>query len=189
MDRREAIKKVALIMGGTVLGAELFMQMGCNPSPEKVNNLFDQDQLLLLDEIAETILPQTSTPGAKAAKVGAFMTAMVQDCYIPEDQEVFMKGLSDLDKSFDKKYGSSFLEGDSRSRTEFLKTLDEEQKKYAKEKKPEDPNHYFSMMKQLTLLGYFTSEVGATKALRYLPIPGRYDGCMDYKKGDRAWAI
>lgn len=189
MDRREAIAKVALILGGTVIGTELFMHMGCNPSAEKVNELFDQDQLLLLDEVAETILPETSTPGAKAAKVGAFMTVMVQDCYLPEDQKVFIKGLSDLDKSFNNKYGSSFLEGDSRSRTDFLKALDTEQKKYAEEKKPEDPNHYFSMMKQLTLLGYFTSEAGATKALRYLPIPGKYDGCTDYKKGDRAWAI
>jgi hypothetical protein len=50
------------------------------------------------------------------------------------------------------------------------------------------PNHYFRMMKELTLLGYFTSEVGATKALRYIETPGHYDGCMPYKKGDKAWA-
>ena len=48
--------------------------------------------------------------------------------------------------------------------------------------------HYFTMMKQLTLLGYFTSEIGSKQALRYNPVPGRYDGCAPYKKGDKAWA-
>lgn len=49
--------------------------------------------------------------------------------------------------------------------------------------------HYFTLMKQLTLLGFFTSKPGATEALRHVAVPGRYDGCMEYKKGDRAWAV
>ena len=57
-----------------------------------------------------------------------------------------------------------------------------------KAKKAEDPNHYFHLMKQLTLLGFFTSEPGANKALRYIAVPGHYDGCVPYKKGDKAWA-
>lgn len=188
MNRREAISQVAWILGGTIVGAELFMNLGCNPSSEKVNDLFDYDQLRLLDEIAETILPTTSTPGAKTAEVGAFMTVMVKDCYTPEDQKVFINGLADLDKRFDKAYGKSFMESASKERTDFLTALDKEQKEFSLNKKPDEPNHYFSMIKQLTLLGFFTSNVGATQALRYLPIPGRYDGCTSYKKGDRAWA-
>ena len=74
-------------------------------------------------------------------------------------------------------------------KTELLSEVDKEAAAYAKDKKKEDPNHYFSLMKQLTLLGYFTSEVGATQALRYVAVPGKYEGCIDYKKGDRAWAI
>jgi hypothetical protein len=70
-----------------------------------------------------------------------------------------------------------------------LTDLDKEAKGIFKNQKKEDPNHYFSMIKQLTLLGYFTSEVGATKALRYIPVPGKYDGNYPYKKGDRAWAL
>lgn len=189
MNRREAIAKVAWIMGGTVLGAELFMTIGCNPSHEGVDGLFDIDQIRLLDEIAETILPETSTPGAKAAKVGQFIPVMVRDCYSKEDQTVFINGLSNLKKDFKEKYGSSFMDGNSAERTAFLTQLDKEQKEFARNKKPEEPNHYFSMMKQLTLLGFFTSEVGATQALRYLPVPGKYDGCIPYAKGDRAWAI
>jgi len=66
--------------------------------------------------------------------------------------------------------------------------LDKEAKDYMSKKKPDEPSHYFRMMKELTLWGYFTSEVGATKALRYVAVPGRYEGCIPYKKGDKAWA-
>ena len=55
-------------------------------------------------------------------------------------------------------------------------------------KKKEDPAHYFRMMKELTILGYFTSEIGATQALRYVAVPGRYEGCVPYTKGEKAWA-
>lgn len=188
MNRREAISRVALLLGGTVIGAELFTDMACTSPSKKVNDLFDPDQVVLLDEIAETILPRTSTPGAKDAKVGEFMTVMVRDCYTPEDQKVFIKGISDLDDACKKANGKGFMECTPPQRTSFLIRLDKEQKQYQKDKKPEDPNHYFTMMKQLTLLGYFTSEEGATKALRYVPIPGKYEGCVPYKKGDRAWA-
>ena len=80
------------------------------------------------------------------------------------------------------------MKASAEKRKEFLITIDKEAKEYQKNKKPEDPAHYFSLMKQLTLLGYFTSEVGATKALRYVAVPGKYEGCVPYKKGDKAWA-
>ena len=80
------------------------------------------------------------------------------------------------------------MELDAKQRTDLLKELDIAQRDYQEKKEKEDPNHYFRMMKELTLLGYFTSKVGATQALRYLPVPGRYDGCVPYKKGERAWA-
>ena len=187
MNRREAIGRVGLILGGTIIGAEFFIS-GCKSTSKKVNELFDEDNVALFNEIGETILPATSTPGAKAANVGGFMALMVQDCYKPEDQKVFVKGISDLDEASKKKNGKKFMEADAKQRTELLTELDAEQKAYTKNKKAEDPNHYFRMMKELTLLGFFTSEVGATKALRYVAVPGRYDGCVPYKKGDKAWA-
>ena len=87
-----------------------------------------------------------------------------------------------------KKYQKNFQQLGFEERTIFLTELDIEQDEYHKNKKSEDPNHYFRMIKQLTMLGYFTSQLGATTALRYNPIPGRYDGDIPYKKGDRAWA-
>jgi hypothetical protein len=73
-------------------------------------------------------------------------------------------------------------------RTDLLNEINKELKVYNEGKKERDPNHYFAMLKQLTLLGYFTSEIGATQALRYVAVPGKYEGCVPYKKGDRAWA-
>jgi hypothetical protein len=80
------------------------------------------------------------------------------------------------------------MESTPQQRHDLLVDLDKESKDYQKKKKEDDPNHYFTLMKQLTLWGFFTSEPGATKALRYVAVPGRYEGCIPYKKGDKAWA-
>ncbi|MBS7563262.1 gluconate 2-dehydrogenase subunit 3 family protein [Mucilaginibacter sp. Bleaf8] len=188
MNRREAIERVALLMGGAVIGSEFFLS-GCKPAETQVKDLFDAEHVAYMNEVADTILPDTKTPGAKAANVGQFMAVMVRDCYTPEDQKVFVKGLSKLDDACDKKFGKKFMACDAKQRTALLVQLDNEQKEYNKVKKPDEPNHYFRMMKELTLLGYFTSEVGCTKAMRYVPIPGKYVGEIPYKKGDRAWAL
>jgi hypothetical protein len=112
----------------------------------------------------------------------------VRDCYAPADQQIFMDGMTKLEEASKKQNSKGFLESTPAQRTALLTALDKEQKEYSKNKKLEQPNHYFRMMKELTMLGFFTSEVGATQALRYLPVPGKYDGNVPYKKGDRAWA-
>ena len=189
MNRRDALARVALLMGGSIAGGGLFLE-GCKPSvKEAAAGLpFSAEQVSFLDEVAETIIPTTNTPGAKAAKVGEFMHTMVTDCYDDNDRKAFIEGMSTLEKACQEKYGHVFLKATPQQRTALLTAIDAEAKAYAGKKKKEDPNHYFTLMKQLTLLGYFTSEVGATQALRYEAIPGRYEGCIPYKKGDRAWA-
>ena len=206
MNRRDALGRVALIMGGAVIGAEFFIS-GCKPTSTQVSDLFDADHVAFLNEVADTILPTTtSSPGAKAANVGGFMAVMVRDCYTPENQKTFLDGITKLNDASQKKFSSKFMDLTPQQRTDLLVALDKEQKDFTtkqnkqitddklkhagdtKYKAPELPHHYFRMMKELTLLGYFTSEIGATKALRYIAIPGRYDGCVPYKKGDKAWA-
>lgn len=188
MHRRQAIQNVALLLGGTVIGGQLFLSGGCKPATTTVEALFTPAYKDLLSEIAETILPATATPGAKEAGVGDFIAIMVKDCYSPKDQQTFVNGLDTLEKVSKEKQGDTFLNLSAEKRTALLQLLDREQKAYYQTKKEEDPPHYFRMLKELTLLGFFTSETGATKALRYEAVPGRYEGCIDYKKGDRAWA-
>ena len=201
MNRRDALARVAIIMGGTVIGADYFLT-SCSSPGEKEKKasaqtaetkaaekpFLDAKQVSFLNEVGETILPTTATPGAKAADVGSFMAVMVRDCYSPADQKIFLDGLTKLDDASKKLNGKDFLASDAAQRTALLIGLDKEQKAFTLNQRKDDPSHYFRMMKQLTLLGYFTSEVGATKALRYLPVPGRYVGDVPYKKGDKAWA-
>ena len=193
INRREALSRVALIMGGTVLGAEAFLS-GCKTNTKGVS--FSKDDIAFLNEVAETIIPATTTPGAKEAKVGEFMQIMVSDCYEEKDQAIFVEGIKKLDEAAKKLNSKSFMESTPEQRNALLVALDKEAKeeaaKEADEKKTnptkEFPKHYFTMMKQLTLSGYFTSEVGATKALRYVAVPGKFVGSYPYKKGDKAWA-
>ena len=185
INRREALSRVALIMGGTVLGAEAFLS-GCKTDTKGVS--FTKDDIAFLNEVAETIIPATTTPGAKEAKVGEFMQIMVSDCYEEKNQAIFMEGIKKLDEASKKLNSKGFMESTPEQRNTLLVALDKEAKDYQNAAKPEDPKHYFTMMKQLTLSGYFTSEVGATKALRYVAVPGKFVGSYPYKKGDKAWA-
>jgi hypothetical protein len=191
MNRRDALGRVALLLGGSIVGTELFLS-GCKNAPDKnigaAGTNFSNDDIAYFDEIADTILPATDTPGAKDAKVGAFWATIVKDCYTENDQKVFLDGMKKLNDASQQKNGKSYMESTPAQRHDLLVALDKEQKDYMAAKKKEDPSHYFRMMKELTLWGYFTSEPGATKALRYVAVPGKYIGCIDYKKGDKAWA-
>jgi hypothetical protein len=188
MNRRDALERVALLFGGTVIGGVAFLQ-GCKSSDKgTIDFSLTPEQIAFLDEVAETIIPTTNTPGAKAAKVGEFMQVMVTDCYEEKDQQIFTEGLVKIDQAAKAKFSKSFMEITPEERTTLFNDVNKELKSYNEQKKEKDPNHYFAMMKQLTLLGYFTSEIGATQALRYVAVPGKYEGCIPYKKGDRAWA-
>jgi hypothetical protein len=187
MDRRELLKMITVLTGGAFIGGELLLS-GCKSEPAIGGASFTAADIAFLDEVADTILPTTKSPGAKAAKVGEFMTVMVNDCYEEKDQKLYHEGISKLNDACKKDNGKSFMEATPEQRTAFLTKLDKEAKDYMKTKKPEEPAHYFTMMKQLTLFGYFTSKEGANQALRYVAVPGKYQGCIDYKKGDKAWA-
>ena len=217
MNRREAVQYISLILGGTIVGSSAFLA-GCTSNPAGVSMTFSDADISLLDEIAETILPATKTPGAKAAKVGQFMTVMVNDCYELPDQKIFHEGLVKLNKAAENKYSNSFTKITPQQRLDLLVQLDKDSGNFQKkinaqysalseeqkhemtmkrnfdgkdpwaDKRRADPNYYYVMMKQLTLLGYFTSEIGCTKARRYVETPGRFDPCIPYKKGDTAFA-
>jgi hypothetical protein len=186
MERREAVKYISLLLGGTLVGANAFLS-GCKTEESKAM-AFTQDDIAYLDEIAETILPTTGTPGAKAARVGQFMTVMVNDCYTEADQKAFHEGMDKLNDAAEKKFDKGFMQITPQQRHELLVQLDGEQKDYQAKKKEGDPSHYFRMMKELTLLGYFTSEIGSKQARRYVAVPGRFEGCIPYQKGDKAFA-
>lgn len=188
MDRRELLKMIAVVTGGAVIGGEALLTGCAQPAGDKNDMQFSPDDITFLDEVAETIFPKTATPGGKEAGLGKFMTVMVNDCYTSNDQQVFHEGIKKLDAASEKMHGTSFMKASAEQRTALLKQIDEERRAYYKSRKSGDPEHYFQQMKQLTIFGYFTSEAGRKNALRYVPVPGRFDAVIDYKKGDKLFA-
>ncbi len=211
MDRRELIKMITLATGALVVGGEAFLT-GCKTA-DKQAAAFTATDLAFLDEVGETIIPATNTPGAKAAKIGEFMKTMVTDCYSQQEQTAFTEGMATLDKACKEANGKTFMECTPQQRHDFLVTLEKESKAYndknvtidksrraeyetinqkvpSKDQKQfeSSPKHYYTLMKQLTLLGFFTSKTGMTETLRHIPVPGKYDGALAYNKGDKAWA-
>lgn len=182
MKRRKALQITASLFGGSIIGSDIFLA-GCK-QPEKENPLFSQSDILLMDEIGETILPDSErSPGAKAAGIGMFMQTIVTDCYNEQDIGIFISGLKEVDTTSNKKYGNGFAKISPQQRFDLLSEYDRAARQVAANKTP----HFFTMMKQLTIWGYFSSEIGQTKALRYDPLPGGFDGNTDYQTGDRAW--
>lgn len=195
VDRREALKRVTAMLGGAALIGGTSLWTACTsdkaPATDKTgagSALFGTTDIAWLDEVADTILPTTSTPGAKAAAVGAFMALMVTDTYDEKDQKIFRAGMTQLEDACKKAHTHGFMQATPEQRLALLETLDKEQKAYQDAKGDADPNHYFRMVKELTLLGYFTSEIGCTQAQRYKETPGRFDPCLPYVKGETSWA-
>ncbi len=187
MERRELLKLMLVLTGGTMIGGELLMS-GCKPGSGSGPIALTDADTAFLDEVGETIFPKTTSPGAKETGIGKLMRTIVTDCYEEKDKAIFAAGLKQLNEACVKMHNTDFMKATPEQRTSLLTSIDAEAKTYMKNKKKEDPNHYFTMYKQLTIWGYFTSEAGATKALRYISVPGKYDGNLDYKKGDKAYS-
>jgi drug/metabolite transporter superfamily protein YnfA len=223
ITRREAIQRVTMLLGGITLVGGSGLITACSDertarSYAAVGELFSADDVAFLDEVADTILPDTDTPGAKAAAVGPFMALMVHDVYSLDDQQTFRDGMRQLNEECERLHGVAFMAATPQQRLQLLEQLDREQKVHMDSREearrrareeviadsPEDvrsgdptlnpeitadaPAHYFRMMKELTLLGYFTSEIGYHQAMRYEETPGRFDPCIPYTPGERIWA-
>jgi hypothetical protein len=188
MSRREALIRISGLLGGTMVGSAAVLSGCATRDARPAGELFSAADVAYLDEIADTILPPTGTPGAKAAAVGEFITVMVSDTYRADEQATFFAGLATLDDECRAEHGVSFMAATPAERTVVLERLDREQHDYMQNREPGSPVHYFRMLKELTLSGYFTSEVGYREALRYVEAPGRFDPCVPYTVGDRAWA-
>jgi len=185
MNRREAVRRIALLMGGAMVGSEIILSG--QPIPDKKAAGFTDDDRALLDEIGDTILPATDIPGARAVHIGAFMAMMVTDCYTDREHAVFREGLRKIDEACRAKAGKSFMQSTPAERTDVANLLEKEQRARYAGTAAGEPPHYFRMMKELAVLGYFSSEIGCTRAVRYIEVPGAFHADIPYAKGERAW--
>jgi hypothetical protein len=183
MNRREVIKMAATMLGGLVISPALARSLddaNWQPSEQLPVWASAADEKLLA-EIAETIIPTTSTPGAKAAAVHKFILLMINDCYKKQEQTAFMEGLAKIESKTQSLKNQSFVNVDTEVKIQVLKLIEAEGLKH------KEGFNFWRTLKELTMLGYFTSEIGATQALRYEWVPTRYDGNVTIDKNTKAW--
>jgi Gluconate 2-dehydrogenase subunit 3 len=182
MNRREAVKTTAVVLGGVLLTTGSFLA-GCARDPAtEIRGVLTPDDQTLIEEIADTLLPTTpSSPGAKAAGAGAAINLLLTDCYEPHMQAHAVSGLAQFRGTCRKRYDDDFAALRLPDRETLVRDID------AEAQRARDP-HYFGLIRELALRAYFSSEIGMTKARRWVLVPGRWVGCMPLAPGQPAWA-
>jgi len=176
MNRREAVKTTAVLLGGLMVTPTALT--ACRGETRKIGaGVLSSENQALVEEIADTFLPSTAnSPGAKAAGVGPVINLLLTDCREPAEQKRVVDGL----KQFRSRVGDHFASMSQTNRENWLRRIEAEART--------NPEHYLNLVRELSLQAYFSSEIGATKALRYIMTPGKWVGCVPLQPGQRAWA-
>ena len=188
MNRREALRRVAFLMGGALSAGTLSAVLySCHRSPEEVTDHFTDQHKKTLTVLSDIILPRTHTPGALDAGVPDFVVMMINECYPEDQQKKFLEGLNAFNNQCRQAHGDDFADCSPDQQKTYLTGV--EKQVFQPDASRDEPLHYFyRTAKELILFGYFTSDPGATKDLVYVPIPGKYEGCIPLKPGQHAWA-
>jgi hypothetical protein len=185
MNRREALKAATALLGGVIVTAVGALP-ACAPEPEKqpraaAAGVLGEGDEALVEAIADTILPTTAaSPGARAAGAGAAINLLLTDCYDAAAQQRVVRGLRAFRATCRDRCGAGFASLAQGERERLLREVDAEAERMG-------DAHYFALVRELALRAYFTSEVGMTRALRYVQTPGRWEGCVPRTPGQPAW--
>lgn len=191
MDRRELLKVMAAALGGSVaLPNSVFARIG-ESYQESDLTFFRPAQRQQVAMLAEAIIPKTDTPGAIEAGVPGWIEVIVKDCLDPEDQKIIVDGLAAIMMRCAKDYGKSLDQLSPDDQVAFLTAYDKEEKKnLTLTKKKTNPNKLFlQQFKELTKFCYVNSEVGATQAFNFLPIPAKWVPDLPLEPGMKAYSI
>lgn len=187
IDRKEAIKRTALLIGGAVFAPNVLgILKGCTAQPglDWDPVLFTKEQARLVSALADVIIPADEYPSASQAGVPAFIESMINDVYTEEQRNKFLEGLDAFAEQTGAELETHYSEAADEQRFEIA--YNENQNALEIDREGEMP--FFLRFKELTILGYFTSEVGATEVLRFEQIPGIYDGCVPFAEVGKTWA-
>jgi hypothetical protein len=181
----------ALLAGAATAGAwtsasaaAALRAAGAAAAPQSAG--FTKPELKILTKAADTIVPVTDTPGAVAAGVPQFIDALARHWMQPEELAQFRAGLADLDQRAQQRYKHGFAACTSAQATGILQALRAaspyDGHTFELAARIEDPKAPFYLrLRDLVVYGYFTSQTGSTKELRYVAVPGRFDGDVDIK--------
>ncbi len=189
IDRREALRRTAWIMGGAVTAPTMLGIMnGCSVTndPNWEPTFFDKNQAVTIMDITDIIIPTTDTPGAVEVGVPKFIESMVSEIYTKEDQEDFLNGLKDFQQSVKSTYGDSFVALEMETKILAVTALNASAVGSSSEKGSKE--HFYMKVKELTVGGFCMSEVGATQVLKYDKTPGEYKGCIPFEEVGKTWA-
>lgn len=191
ITRRQALRRVGVLLGGVVsIPTVAGVMSGCEPNAgsDWTPVAFSEEQNQMVDTIAEIIIPETDTPGAGAANVNRFIDAMVGESYPEADRDRFLEGLDDVNARCEDAYDAPFVDCTDEQQRDLVEELDTDT--FGPDASPSDPEAppFFHMMKELVIVGYYTSEVGATQELKTNAVPGYYDGDVPYEEIGRAWS-
>ena len=188
INRREALKRTALMLGGAISApTALGFLNGCTATPGRGAQHFTENQLEFIAQIADIIIPETDTPGAKAVGVQSYIEDQVFVMWNEEDRKEFLQYMSDFEAKSEAELGKAFITASEQERTDFI--YKEHEAVFGGEVNWERPRPFIWRMKEMTITGYFSTETGMTQVLQYTQVPGRYDGCITFEEaGGRVWA-
>jgi hypothetical protein len=197
LSRREALKRVAWLMGGTLsASAVLAIRRGyaaTTPAGDKPS-ILTPAQMSIVTVVTEIMIPRTDTPGAIDVGVPGFIDLMLEEVYTQQDRERFVAGLTRFDAAAHLEQGKEFRALEPTQQVALVRkfhdaAVTEEQQLARPQEPPQRP--FILMTKELTLLGFFTSRVGATQVLQYIAIPGSYHGCLPVGQAGngKTWAV
>jgi hypothetical protein len=179
INRRTAIREFLLISAGATLIPSCLQENSKSGILLK-NFQVGTRQERLLAELAETLIPATTTPGAKDISAHLFILKMLDDCYSKNDQQKFMRGLQQLDDAAQASMGNSFVGSTATGRASLLTRIE------GKKEDGNDLNFFYTTMKKLTILAYTTSRFFLTKIQVYELVPARFHGCVPVKNETKA---
>jgi glucoside 3-dehydrogenase (cytochrome c) hitch-hiker subunit len=191
MQRREALRLLASAAALPLLSREAFSMFQAvheSLSQQAALKSLNPHQDATVTVISELIIPQTDTPGAKAARVNEFIDLILSEWYDEDEKSTFLTGLSDVDARARDLFGKDFVDCGQKSQVEILQALDDE---VASAREPDrrrrrnlpPERNFFFMIKQLTLIGYYTSQIGFEQELHGEIIPSRHAGCVPLEEG------
>jgi gluconate 2-dehydrogenase gamma chain len=194
MDRRELLHRAAILLGGALSsGTVAGVLAGCVSTPQgdaTAKTFLSPDEMRIVRAMSDQIIPRTDTPGALDVGVPAYVDRMLAGYYPDRERDIFRQGMRGVMTDASEHGGKPFDELTPEQQVSLMKEYDrlayDQNRRMARD--PKEPPHFFRLMKELTIIGYCTSEAGATKFLNYAPIPGPYRADIPYSEVGKAWA-
>ena len=198
VNRREALKRVACLMGGTIsASAILAIEKGYSATTSLASKpaILKPPQMAIVSAVADIMIPRTDTPGAIDVGVPGFIDLMLKDVYTQKDRERYLAGVAEFDAAAQGQQGKKFVALESVHQVALVRKFHDAA--VVEERRLHDGPHtllqrpFILMTKELTLLGFFTSKAGATQVLQYVAVPGSYHACLPLEQAGngKTWAV